>query len=374
MRFKASRRFIKRLLLLLLALFSAFLLGAIVFAARCASGGGPLKTVSAAAAGRKQVTAGIKDYARPEVGTYLSYPEWYIVWSYQERADFQETRLPTRFPFFGAIRQYWSGYCCTYGFTRGRYPFDIGDHVMLAVIGSSFSLEYAIRGVYESTAGRFTEWLSGHEPAEEDRYAYRVAREYADFVHIRPFYEFSFWKEFKGLWRQTSWWGPHPVRKWERKAFLALDYGLESFYCWLIEQATHASYGYESADTYAWIESAPDDLFATLPRIRKVKEVGPGSFIVVIPRYQEFTTIAAQLAARNVHFVEIAGNDEILLTIIAPRSYTYEGPEGQVLFSTGVLTRPDRQRIAVRTPVASLHSVLNHLAARSVTVEHIYDF
>ena len=194
----ASRRFVRRVLRFVLTLAGVFLLGAVVFAVRCASGGGPPKVISPAAVERKKITADIKDYARPEVGTYLSYPEWYIVWSYQERADFQETRLPTRFPFFGAIGQYWSGYCCTYGFTRGRYPFDIGDHVMLAVIGTSFSFEYVIRGVYESTVGRFTEWLSGHQPVEEDRYAYRVAREYADFVHIRPFYEFSFWKRIQG--------------------------------------------------------------------------------------------------------------------------------------------------------------------------------
>jgi hypothetical protein len=370
----ASRRFVKRVLRFVLTLAGVFLLGAILFAVRCASGGGPPKVISPAAVERQKITADIKDYARPEVGTYLSYPEWYIVWSYQERADFQETRLPTRFPFFGAIGQYWSGYCCTYGFTRGRYPFDIGDHVMLAVIGTSFSFEYVIRGVYESTVGRFTEWLSGHQPVEEDRYAYRVAREYADFVHIRPFYEFSFWKEFKGLWRQTSWWGPHPLRKFERKAFLAIDYSLQSFYCWLIEQMTHASYAYESADTYAWIENAPADLFTAIPRIRKVKEVASGTFIVIIPRYQEFTAIASQLAARDVHFVEIAGNDEVLLTVLAPRDYSDDGRDGQVLFSNGVLTRPDLRRIGVRTPVAALHSVLNSMTSHRLTIEHIYDY
>jgi len=37
---------------------------------------------------RRAVTSGIKDYSRPEGDTFLSYPEWYIVWSYQEKADF----------------------------------------------------------------------------------------------------------------------------------------------------------------------------------------------------------------------------------------------------------------------------------------------
>jgi hypothetical protein len=53
-------------------------------------------------------------------------------------------------------------------------------------------------------------------------------------------------------------------------------------------------------------------LFAIRPlrnensRIRKVKDAGPGSYIVIIPRYQEFTTVAEWLAGRDIHFVEIA--------------------------------------------------------------------
>lgn len=371
---KRLRRAARRILWWASALFLLFVVLGVVFVARCRTGGGPLKQASAAALERRKATADIKDYARPEVDTYLSYPEWYIVWSYQEKADYQETHLPTRYPFFGNIRQYWSGYCCVFGFTRGRYAPDWGAHVMLAVIGSSFSAEYAIKGIYEGTVGRFTEWLSGHETVEEDRYAYRVAREYADFVHIRPFYEFSFWKRFKGLWSQTRLWGPHPVRQWERKVFLSVDYSFEAFYCWLIEQMTHASYGYEPSDTYAWIENATEEIFGGGSHIRKVKQVGPGAFVVIIPRYQEFTTIASELAHRGVRFVEIAGNDEVLLSAIAPRGWSYDVGEGEVLFTADILTRPDARRVVLRVPVAALSNVLNGLAERKVRLEHVYDF
>src|ERR1041384_2989780 len=121
MRLPASRKRLTRVLRALAALAALFVLAAVLFGFRCSSGAAPRKTISAAALERRKITAGIKDYARPEVGTYLSDPEWDIVWSYQERADFQEPRLPTRFPFFGAIKQYWTGYCCVYGMTRGRY-------------------------------------------------------------------------------------------------------------------------------------------------------------------------------------------------------------------------------------------------------------
>ncbi len=127
-------------------------------------------------------------------------------------------------------------------------------------------------------------------------------------------------------------------------------------------------------DTYAWIENAPEDLFAQGSRIRRIKTAGPQSFVVVIPRYQEFTTVVSQLATRNVRFVEIAGNDEVLLTALVSRDWTYDLSPGEFVFSTGILTQPDVKRIAVRSSVGSLHIVLNDLAARGIRVEHVYDF
>src|SRR5258708_23163259 len=101
---------------------------------------------------------------------------------------------------------------------------------MLMVIGSSFSVEYALKGAYEKTMGRVSEWIAGGEPVEEDIYASRVAKEYADFVHIRPFYEFTFAESLAGLWRENSLWGLYPIRKWERKAFLSLAYAVVALY------------------------------------------------------------------------------------------------------------------------------------------------
>lgn len=369
MRLKAIFKLARCVLIPTAVLIAAFLAAMIYFAVRCKGTRTEYKVLSTAAPGRKTVTAPIKDYARPEESTYLTYPEWYIVWSYQEKADFQERHLPSGFPYFAAITQYWRGYCCVYSLTRTRYPFNFGDHVMLAVIGSSFSGEYALKGVYEKTIGKLTEWLSSTEPVEEDRYAYKVAREYADFVHIRPFYEFSFWKRLKGLWGETSAWSRHPVRKWERKIFLSLDYTAEAFYCWLIERLTRATYGVEGSETYAWIENAPEH-----PRVRRVREVGPKSFVVAMPRYQEFTTVASDLARHGATFVEIAGNDEIVLTALVPRGWKSEIPGASVLFNTEIPSRPEMARVALRCSVSSLHRVLNALPDRRIQIEHVYDY
>ena len=322
----------------------------------------------------RAVTGSIKNYSRPEDDTYLSYPEWYIVWGYQEKADFQEKHLPGGFPYFGAVRQYWNGYCCISRLTRGKYAFNGGEQLMLVVIGMSFSAEYVLKGVYEKSVGRISEWTSSYQPVEEDQYAYKVAREYADFVHIRPFYEFRFRPHLKGLWSETSLWGWHPVRKWERKMFLTVDYAIEAFYCWLIEKLTYISYGHELAETYAWIGNANETLFQQLPQVEKVQQVGPQAFIVSIPRYQEFTSVASRLAELNAHFVEIAGNTQIIVSVLAPESWHYGQTDGRPLFSTPILTHPELKRFVIGCDVTSLHTVLNALAAGDARIEHVYDY
>jgi hypothetical protein len=323
---------------------------------------------------RKAVTASLKDYARPEDGTYLSFPEWYIVWSYQEKADFQEHHLPSGFPYFGAVRQYWRSYACISDLTRGKYPFNGGEHLMLVVIGMSFSAEYIVKAAYEKTIGRLSELISGHEPVEEDRYAYGVAREYANFVHVRPFYEFRFLPRISGLWSETHLWGAHPLRKYERKFFLTTDYAVEAFYCWLIEKSTHATYGYESAETYAWIENADDRLFQELTNVREVAKTGPHSFLVEAPRYQEFTSVALTFEARDVQFVEIAGNSRILISLLTPQSWHYQGPDARPLFSLPILTRPEMKRMVLGCDVATLNVMLHSLTAAGISVEHVYDY
>jgi hypothetical protein len=323
---------------------------------------------------RQAATANIKDYARPEDDTYLSYPEWYIVWSYQEKADFQQQHLPSGFPYLAAVRQYWNSYCCISRLTRGKYAFNAGEQVMLVVIGSSFSAEYILKGAYEKTLGRLSEWTSGGQMVEEDGYAYRVARDYADFVHIRPFYEFQFARRVPGLWRETRLWGAHPLRKWERKLFLSLDYTVEAFYCWVIEKATHVTYGYEPTETYAWIDNANESLFQQLPRLKSMRQVGPNAFIVDIPRYQEFTSVASALSEKGGRFVEIAGNSQITLSVLAPKSWHYGPSDAEELFSMPVLTHPEMRRVIIGCDVDSLAAVMNALQRNGVTVEHIYDY
>lgn len=358
------RKWLKRALLVGAVLATLFAVLGIVFAVHCHNVHARFKPSEPSTVGRS-----IPGYARSEEDTFLTYAEWYIVWSYQEKGAWQQTHLPSGFPYFGAITQYWSGYCCSYSVVRDKYPFNFGDHLMLVVIGTSFTVEYALKGLYENTVGRLFEWMDGHAMTDEDRLAARVARDYGAFVADRPFYEFPFFSAFRDLWLETKLWGPHVARKWERKLWLSVDYGIEGVYCGLMELASHATYGVEEDVTFAEIQNAPADLFSTISAIRKVQAEGPDSYIVKMPRYRKFTDASVLLFRTPARYLSIAGNRQVMVTAIVPRDWKFAFPAGELLFASDLLTDPRSERVALRFPVDQLQVIVT-----AIPIEHIYDF
>ena len=318
-------------------------------------------------------TEGLDNYARLEDQTYLTLPEWYIVYSADEYAAFVANNRPSQFPYFGAIRQFWSSYYDVCAVTRDKYSFNSGYHLTLVVIGTSFTLENVVKGLYENTLGRATEWVGlGHLTAE-DAYAAQAAKEYGDFIHTIPWYEFPYTAKLAGLWTETGLIGPNFIRKWERKLALSAEYGVKALYAWLIGQGTAATYAPEDLEIQVWATGISDDLLRQHP-IRVIKPIDDRTAIVAIPRYEAFTKIVPKLTGAGMQFVEIAGNDEILITVIAPQDWNYNLPEGEFLFAMPILTQPPLKRVAINVPVTSLHRVLAALESTGVEIEHVYDY
>lgn len=339
---------------------------------------GGAENAVAAATVMEQTTAGLSGYARSEDQTYLTLPEWYIVYSADEYAAFIAENRPSRFPYFEAVEQYWQTYYNVCAVTRGQYPFNSGYHLSLAVTGASFTIENNLKGLYEVTFGRATEWMSSRELTAEDAYARKVAAEYGDFIHTTPWYEFPFASRLRGLWGGTPLWGPNVIRKWERKIALSLEYGTKSIYGWLIKRATGTVYATEDREIYVWAEGIADadQVLRQEPQIRIVQTIDADASIVALPRYEAFSQIVPRLVRQGVQFIEIAGNDEILITVIAPRDWQYESTDGTFLFAMPLPTQPDLKRVAVKAPVRVLHRVLSDLQMQSSTIEieHIYDY
>ena len=293
---------------------------------------------------------------RPPDQTFLTIPEWFLVFSPEEYADFLTDRPPSRFSFFGHLEQFWQGYGAAAG-ASDPLPANAGYHVMVMVIGASTTVEYGLKGLYEQLVGRFTEQVAGNTDTAEDRLAARTAAAYVAFIKARPWYEFDFVAPLRALWTETGFWGPHPLRKWERKYLLTTEYLAKAGYGWALGKATRSTYERPIEQTVA-IVSDPGRPLRPL----------------ALPRYQAFTDAAVGLARDGTEFVEIAGNrGPIVITVLAGPGWS-RPPRTTELFQQQILTQSGRYRHAIWCRVADLSATLRQLEASNADIEHVYDY
>ena len=314
-------------------------------------------------------------YLRDGGQTFLSHPEWYIVYSYDEFAAHLRKDLPSSFPYVASIGQYWTHYIEANRMAADAHPPNWGYQLMLWVIGVSYSVEYTVRGLYENTIGRVSEWLAGNEAVEEDRYAYRVAKEYGDFTHLRPWYEFDFWSRLKGLWNDTPLWGKGGVRKWERKLAMSLELGVKSAYGWLIAAGSGAVYDPEADQMQMVLAHSGSAAPADSP-VKVLEQLDAGHALAATPRYDGFRDAMLALARSGspLELEEVAGNREILLTGVAPRDWRYAGTRGRVEYALPMPADDSRKRVTVRVPTRQLIAWLGETLQSGLVVDHIYDY
>lgn len=299
---------------------------------------------------------------RPEVNSLLTYPEWHIVYSAESLGRHLRDKPPSGYRYFRDIRSFWSSYCAL---NRVADPAEAGDYkIMLYTIGISFSAEMAVKAAWENTIGRIFEWIGGYRSAE-DRYAAKVQQRYGAFMHETPWYLFPFGQAFTGLWR-TDFSG---VRSVERRIALSLEYGVKTGYAKLIGWASGTALGADEVRMRLVLDATPEQVTAIDPRLKVISSGAQGT-VVDAPRYAQFTDIAQKIAAAGVSFREIAGNDDIFLTVLAPASK----PAGKPLLTMALGDRPGWERRGYRVKVPALSATLAALPAEGATLEHIYDY
>lgn len=314
-------------------------------------------------------------YLRDGGQTYLTHPEWFILYSYDEFAAHLEKGLPSSFPYVASIGQYWTNYIEANRMAGDAYPVNWGYQLMLWVIGVSYSVEYTLKGLYENTIGRASEWLAGNEQVEEDRYARRIAKDYAEFTHLRPWYEYDFYSKLKGLWSDTPMWGNGAVRKWERKLSMSLELGAKAVYGWLIAVGSGAVYDPE-ADQMQMVIANWSEAEAHGSQLKVLQKLDAGHVLAATPRYDAFRDAMLGLARRGstAELTEIAGNREILLTGVAPRAWRYSGSRGKVEYALPLPSDDSRKRVAMRVPTGELIALLRETLRSGLVVDHIYDY
>ena len=313
------------------------------------------------------------EHVRGVEQTLLTYPEWFLVFSPYEYGEFIGASAPSRFPFYGHIGQFWESYKAVFDETRRRgLELNAGYHLMIMVIGTSTTVEYAIKSAYETLIGRLAESLAGR-PTPEDRHAAGVAQDYVRFIRVDPWYLYDFDKALAVLWRDVPLTGPDMLRKWERRFALTTEYTVKAAYARLIKLGTQTIYDAPLPVTAVVVKPVPQ-ADAALPQLKVLSPKPDGSALLTVPRYEAFMGYAQAMAAQGVNFSEIAGNDSfILVSLLAPGDWEPASPAVSLLRQP-ILTRPGIQRVVLTVPVAQLAESLRRWQAGKLQVEHIFDY
>ncbi|MBR1283790.1 hypothetical protein JQ597_17220 [Bradyrhizobium sp. AUGA SZCCT0177] len=312
-------------------------------------------------------------YQRKQNNTFFTFPEWYIVYSFEDFGRFLDRSSESHFNYLGHIFGFWRSFC-----TINQAVPSTGESLtevktMIYIIGVSYSIEYAIKGFYENTIGRVFEWIRGEERTPQDLYARKVLQDYAAFLYTVPWFKFPFREKLDGLMAISAR-TDSPLRTWERYFALGTEYYLKVGYAALIQKALDAGGDDEPRDIMFAVATLPPAVLAKEPRIKPIRTLTPQWQLVQTPRYKDFTEILQSLLDQGFRIAEIAGNREILITVIAPDAANLDIKGTTELFSLELDARPGFRRAGLKARIDRLVDINRDLKARGVSIEHFYDY
>ena len=207
---------------------------------------------------------------RPEARSWLTYPEWYIVYSAESYGRYlAQGKRPSGYSYGRDIAGFWTGLCAV---NKAAGAKDAGDaKVMLYTIGLSFSVEMAVKGFYENIFGRIAEWIGG-ATSSTDKYNAQVWQRYGHFMHETPWYKFDFRDAAGGLWRT----GGSSYRDWERRLAIGTEYTVKLGYSKLIGFGAETAMD-GAAPTLTFVaKGEPETIAAVKEGMRRVVAEGTG--------------------------------------------------------------------------------------------------
>lgn len=299
------------------------------------------------------------EHHRAESRTYLTYPEWHIVHAYDDYAEVISTGDPHDFGFLHSIYGFWAS-LCDVSKIAGQHGGVSGDtKQMVYVIGSSFTAELLFKAAYEETIGRLTAGLRGADRAALDDLSATQARGYARFLQQVPWYRWDFTADAQALDRAAT----PALRDQERRVALGLEYGAKAAYAQVIAGAVENA-GADALTLRMLVTGYAGRGTAGLTVIR---ETDAGTELETV-RYRALTTLMLEMARGGVDFVEIAGNDDIMLTVTTETAQFVNARSSMRRQGYG------DYRHLVGLKVRDLGDQLRAYEAAGVTVEHIHDY
>ncbi len=300
------------------------------------------------------------EHRRSEARTVMTYPEWHIVYAYQDYAAVIRAGDPHDYRFLPEIRRFWRSACVANRAAASLGGADWTTRQTIHVIGMSFTAELLLKAMYEEALGRVATWVRGPGRSPLDELSAAQAAAYADFLHQVPWYRWDFARDAAALEAART----DAFRDGERELALGIEYGVKGAYAQAIGAAVAAT-GFDELTMRSVVANLTPEELGGIEGVTVIAE-RPEGVEVETPRYEAFNLLARDLAARGAEFVEVAGNDQIMLTALTRDD---EPVAGEIL-------RLLRQgeggwRHLVLIPVSDLATAL---ARSRLAVEHVHDY
>ncbi len=251
---------------------------------------------------------------RAEGRTLMTYPEWHIVHAYDDYAEVISTNDPHEFGYLKSIGGFWSSLCALSETVGDHGGFDWPTKQMVYVIGVSFTAELLAKAAYEETLGRVATWIRGSARAPLDDLSARQARDYAAFLRQVPWHQWDFRRDVGELETANS----GGFRDRERRFALGVEYSVKASYADVIAAAVE-SIGPDALTLRMVVRGLSAGELSALDGVTVVG-TRPEGMEIETPRYRELTHLLADMAKAGAEFVEIAGNDDILFTVIGTKA------------------------------------------------------
>ena len=310
----------------------------------------------------------LPNFTRPEAFTYLTLPEWLIVYGGDEYGQFIARQSPSGFRPSGPRSQSWSGYGSVCGITKCEYRRN-GVSPNARHHRRQLTAENIMKGLYEGSIGRVTNgWRRVTRPRTRMRYE---RRRYGTFMHTTPWYNSPSGPNWPGSGGDASMGTAHP----SEMGATVLPHGrirVQGGLRMADRRGDRCGVRARGPRIHASIEDVPPAVFAD-GRVQSVRRVGQTGHIVTMPRYEAFTQTALAMHAQGVRFLNIAGNDEILVTAIGPAGRAADVAPARVAARTPLATDPARVRLALRVRWR-LSRRDRALDRRGHGDQHLYDY
>ena len=152
------------------------------------------------------------------------------------------------------------------------------------------------------------------------------------------------------------------------------EFGFKAMYAKLI--GFGATTAYEASDGLVTMHIVANKRSLELigSEITILKDFGDGDLIVTVPRWGGFTEVMPKLAEAGVQFIEISGNDEVVVTTVESENLIAGPDKARHLFNSMVISPRNKKRSVYLVRVEDLDDTLLSLHRHSIQLEHVFDF